>query len=117
MNNHDFVVYRNDGKNDGPKVRFDDERYLRYVPIRRPWTMCMQERLPPGAAGALLNQTHMFNDLFLLIDPQEKQMFDAIDGRRSVSEIADHAEGASPRAREFFEKLWWFDQVVFDTSA
>ena len=43
----------------------------------------------PGAAGVLLNQTHLFHDLFLFIDAQEKRMFEAIDGRRSISEIVD----------------------------
>jgi hypothetical protein len=118
MTNHDLVVHRSDVNNDGLKVGFDDERYLRYVPIRRAWTMCVQERLPPGTAGVLLNQTHLFDDLFLFIDAQEKRMFEAIDGRRSISEIVDKVKekGASALARVFFEKLWWYDQVVFDTS-
>ena len=118
MNNHSLVVHRSDMKKYGFKVRFDDEHCLRYVPIRLPWTTCIQERLPAGAAGVLLNQTHLFHDLFLVIDAHEKQMFEAIDGRRSISEIVDRVEGngASPLTRVFFEKLWWYDQVVFDTS-
>ncbi len=116
MSNHSFVVYRNDVKNDA-KVRFDDEGYLRYVPIRLPWTICVQERLPPGAAGVLINQTHLFTDLYLLIDPQLKQMYDAIDGHRSIGEIVEQVQGSSSRAREFFEHLWWYDQVVFATKA
>jgi len=115
MSNHNFVVHRSDVNNDGSRVRFDDEHYLHYVPIRLPWTVCVQERLPAGAAGVLLNQTHLFHDLYLVIDEQEKRMFEAIDGRRSISEIVDSVkkEGTS---RHFFEKLWWYDQVVFDTS-
>ena len=116
LTNHDFVAHHNEVNPDDVKVRFDDERYLRYVPIRRPWTICVQERLPDGAAGALLNQTHLFNDLYLLINPTDKQMYDAIDGRRSVAEIVAGVEGASAQARNFFEELWWYDQVVFDTS-
>src|SRR5215213_8921561 len=115
MTNHDFVVRGSDAKNDG-KVRFDDEQHSRYVPIRRAWTMCTKEQLPPGAAGVLLNQTHLFTDLFLPIGEPEKQMYDAIDGRRSISEIVETVNGASPLARDFFEKLWWYDQVVFDIS-
>ena len=111
MTNHDFVVRAN---SDNAKIRFNDERYLQYVPIRRTWTMCVQERLPPGAAGALVNQTHLFHDLFLLIDEQEKQMYDAINGKRSIAEIVDQTTGKEPAA--FFEKLWQYDQVVFDTS-
>ena len=116
MTNHDFVVHRSDVKDDGFKVRFDDESYMRYVPIRRAWTMCVEERLPPGAAGVLWNQTHMFQDLFLFVDEQEKRMFDAIDGRRSISEILEKVKEKGASLALFFEKLWWYDQVVFDTS-
>ena len=115
MTNHDFVVQRNDAKNDG-KVHFDDDQHLRYVPVRRAWTMCVKDQLPPGAAGILLNQTHMFTDLFLPIREPEKQIYDAIDGRRSISEIVETVNGELSLARGFFEKLWWYDQVVFDTS-
>jgi len=116
MANHSFITYRNDMNNDGAKMSFDDERYLRYVPVRLPWTMCLQDQIPPGAAGALVNQTHLFNDLFILINEKEKQIYEAIDGRRNVAEIVEKVEGFSPLAREFFEKLWRYDQVVFDTS-
>jgi SAM-dependent methyltransferase len=116
MTNHDFIAYRSDANNQRPEVNFDNESYLRYVPIRRPWTICVQERLPPGVVGALLNQTHLFDDLFLFIDEQEKEMFDAIEGRSSIAEIVANVEGAGPRASQFFDKLWWYDQVVFDTS-
>ena len=114
ITNHDFLVHRSEID----KVRFDDDLYLRYVPIRRAWTTCVEERLPAGAAGVLLNQTHLFNDLFLPIDAQEKQLYEAIDGHRRISEIVDSVndDGAPSHARQFFEKLWWYDQVVFDAS-
>ena len=116
MSNHDFIAYRSDANVEEARVRFDDESYLRYVPIRRSWTICVQERLPPGVAGALLNQTHVFDDLYVFIDEREKRMFEAIDGRRSVEEIVENVEGSAGRAAQFFDKLWWYDQVVFDTS-
>jgi hypothetical protein len=115
MANHSFVVHRDD-MNGAARFHFDEDLYLRYVPIRLPWTTCIEERLPPGAAGVLVNQTHLFNDLFMIIDPQEKQMLDAIDGRRSIENIVEEVEDSAPRARKFFEKLWRYDQVVFDTS-
>jgi SAM-dependent methyltransferase len=111
ITNHDFIAHRSDQ----PPVRFDDDRFRRYVPIRRAWTTCIQDRLPPGVAGALLNQTHLFDDLFIFVDEQEKRFYQAIDGRRSIAEIVD-GEKDTAQAREFFEKLWWYDQVVFDTS-
>ncbi|HKP82071.1 MAG TPA: methyltransferase [Pyrinomonadaceae bacterium] len=116
MANHSFIAYRSDMNNDCAKISFEDERYLRYVPVRLPWTMCLQDQIPPGAAGALVNRTHLFDDLFILINEKEKQIYEAIDGRRSVAEIVEKVEGASPLAHEFFEKLWRYDQVVFDTT-
>ena len=113
MANHSFVVHP---RNDVAKVNFNEKLYLRYIPVRMPWTTCIEERLPPGAAGVLVNQTHLFNDLFLIIDPQEKQMLDAIDGRRSIGAIVKEVSGSAPHARDFFERLWHYDQIVFDTS-
>jgi len=48
----------------------------------------------------------------------EKRMFDAIDGHANIADILDHAGGdnVTSRARSLFEKLWWYDQVVFDAS-
>jgi SAM-dependent methyltransferase len=115
MTIHSLVVHRSDVNNEGLKVRFDDERYLRYVPIRLPWTIFDQEGLPAGVSGVLWNQTHLFDDLFLVIDAREKQMFEAIDGRRSISEILKEVK-VKETSPLFFKKLWWYDQVVFDTS-
>nr|AIF34064.1 putative methyltransferase type 12 [uncultured bacterium] len=115
MTNHDFLVYRNDGKNE-VRINFDGEQYVRYVPIRRAWTMCVQDQLPPGAAGVLVNQTHLFNDLFVPVNEQEKQVYEAIDGRRNIAEIVETVKYSSPFARDFFEKLWRYDQVVFNLS-
>jgi hypothetical protein len=118
MINHDIVVHPGDAEKDGLKVRFDDDRCLQYVPVRRAWTTCVQNRVPPGAAGVLVNQTNMFPDIFLPVNALEKRMYDAIDGNRSISEIVEEVNDpeASSRARSFFEKLWWYDQTVFDTS-
>jgi len=111
MANHSFVAHRND--HNVARITFDDERYLRYVPIRLPWTMCVKEGVPPGFAGALVNQTHIFDDLYILVNEEENRLWEAIDGSRSIAEIAESLPGA---AREFFEKLYWYDQIVFDTS-
>ena len=101
-------------------MRFDDERnWSGYVPVRLPGTLCIQERLPPGAAAVLLSRYHSSPDLILPIDTVEKRMFEAIDGRRSIAQIAVLASGrdAQSRARAFFEQLWWFDQIVVGASA
>jgi SAM-dependent methyltransferase len=117
MGNHSFVAYRDDADLAPHKFRFDGDDLLRYVPIRLPWTTCMQQSLPPGYAGVLVNQTHTFQDLFLMINAREKQIFNAIDGRRNVAEIIEAVnQSDSNLVREYFETLWRHDQVVFDTS-
>ena len=115
---HSVIISRSDSNEAGGKVRFNDPRWPQYVPVRLPGTLCVQDRLPEGAAGVLLSRYHTFPDLVLVIDAQEKRMFDAIDGRRSIAELVKSAGGLEQlsRARDFFEKLFWYDQVVFDAS-
>ena len=118
MGAHSVVVSRDDRPEDtGVKVGFDDERWSGFVPIRAAYTLCVEERLPQGAAAVLLNRSHQHRDLLLTITAPEKRMFDAIDGQRTIAEIAIRAglESAADCAKSFFEKLWRYDQVVFDT--
>jgi hypothetical protein len=42
---------------------FSGEGWQRYVPIRVPDTIAVEERLPPGAAAVLLNRTHPCPDI------------------------------------------------------
>jgi len=86
-------------------------------------TVCVQDRLPPDAAALLINRTHTYKDLFLPISPTEKQLFDGIDGARKISEIVERTQSSShptrnlDLARTFFERLWFYDEVVFDSSS
>jgi hypothetical protein len=122
MVRHSIVACRNDNPGGSQPVSFSDDVWLGYVPIRMPDTICVRDRLPPGAVGVLINQSHTFRDLFLPIDSTEQLLFDAIDAHRSIEEIVERtlvsSQIAAPidLAGRFFEKLWWHDQVVFDTS-
>ena len=122
MVRHSVVVYRSDGTDGTGRVSFEGDAWLGYVPIRMSDTICVQERLPQGAAGVLINQAHTYKDLLLPISAPEKRLFDAIDGKRCLGEIVEHASSfpssQSPleMARSFFERLWRYDQTVFDTS-
>ena len=70
----------------------------------------------------LINQTHTYRDLFMAIDSTEMRLFDAIDGSRSIGGIVERTlpsaqtKSQLDMARTFFEKLWWYDQMVFDAS-
>jgi SAM-dependent methyltransferase len=121
MVRHSATAYRDDEPT-AQRVEFVGENWLRYLPIRLPETICVQERLPPGAAGVLINQAHTYRDLYLPISAAEKRLFDAIDGNRSIGDIVERELQSSPKAssfevaRVFFERLWCYDQVVFDAS-
>ena len=122
MRGHSIVAYRSDVNRTGVKFPFDDDRWPSYIPLRLPTTICVQERLPAGAAGVLINQTHFYTDLIMPIDPTEKRLFDAIDGNRSIGDImkkifpSSQAKSQLEITRNFFEKLWCYDQIVFDAS-
>jgi hypothetical protein len=115
MIRHSAVAYRDDAPGDLQRISFTGEAWLGYVPIRMPDTICVQERLPPGAVAVLINPTHTYTDLFLPIDAQQKKLFDAIDGERTISDISQE-HGHFDTARVLFERLWQHDQVVFDAS-
>lgn len=117
MVRHSVVVYRNDSPRDSQIVNFAAEEWRRYVPIRTPDTICVQKWLPPGAAAVLINQSHTYRDLFIPIDVAEKLLFDAIDGSLCIGDISSKQESRLDIARAFFERLWWYDQVVFDATA
>jgi SAM-dependent methyltransferase len=115
MATHSVVAYRDDRPEGTPQPGFSGDAWLHYVPIRQPDTVCVQQRLPPGAAAVLINRTHPYTDIYLPISAQHKSWFDAIDGQRGIGGIvADSAQHGA--ARELFEALWWHDQIVFDMS-
>jgi SAM-dependent methyltransferase len=122
MVRHSAVVYHNDRSAQNQQIDFARDGWLDYVPIRMADTVCVLERLPPGAAAVLINRGHTFRDIILPISAIEKRFFDAIDGKLSIAEIV-HAVAASPEeagianlACDFFNQLWWQDQILFATS-
>ena len=122
MARHSVIVYRDDCSGVSQPITFTGDAWLQYVPIRMSETICVQERLPPGAAAVLINRNHTYTDLLVTIGSTEKRLFDAIDGNRTIGDILNKTTPSSQvqsqrdMARTFFERLWWHDQVVFDAS-
>lgn len=115
MVRHAAVAYRKDRPAQAAPVDFDGEAWLGYIPIRLPDTLAVRERLPPGAVAVLINRNHTFNDLYLPIDARQQRLLGLVDGTRTIAEIC--REPAERKlARSFFQQLWRWDQVVFDTS-
>ena len=119
MVSHSFIAYRDDRPDESQPITFAGSGWRGYVPIELPWTVCVRERLPPGSVAVLINRAHTFTDLILPVDAFEDQLLGAIDGKRTLSEIIQSATQRGVDERRvvrFFERLWQYDQVVFDAS-
>ena len=122
MSRHSAVVYRDDCQRSLHDVSFGGDAWIGYLPIRVSDTVCVQDRMPAEAAAVLINRAHPYKDLFLAISAKTKKLFDAIDGLSTIAEIAEMTSSFSDReshlcaTRNFFEQLWWHDQVVFDVG-
>jgi hypothetical protein len=118
---HSLIAYRDDVQ-PLPAIDLCCDAWNGYVPIRMPDTICLEESLPDDAAGVLINRTHTYRDIYLPIRAAEKRMFDAIDGNRTVSEVAARTVPSARKpqqmeiTRSFFGRLWQYDQIVFDAS-
>ena len=115
MLRHSLIVYREDATSN-PMPSFVGNDWLDYVPIRLPETISVEEKLPPSAAGVLINQKHTDKDLYLPINATEKRMFEGIGGENTIRKIREVEQADQKLARAFFEQLWWHDEIVFDTS-
>ena len=53
MTQHSLVAYRSDRSKKAQPIRFADDQWRNYVPIRLPWTICVRDRAPPGSVAVL----------------------------------------------------------------
>ena len=114
MMRHSVIAYRDDDAG-VPRISFDDDGWLGYIPIRGPDTVTVRERLPPGVAAILINRAHSHTDILLPVYPHETRLLAAIDGEGTIREMLA-SEAERDAARSLFERLWWHDQVVFDAA-
>jgi SAM-dependent methyltransferase len=118
MTQHRVIAYRGDWSSGGQGIHFTGEEWREYVPVRLPWALCIRERVPAGSVAVLLNPTHQHRDLVLPINSAQNHLLGQVDGQRKLGEIVEacgSSEGAR-RALAFFQQLWWYDQIVFDSS-
>ena len=119
MVRHSVIAYRKDSAGSSELISFAGDAWLNYVPVRMPDTVCVRERLPPGAVAVLISQSHTCRDIHMPIDAIQIRLLDAIDGERSIGGTVDKTLAESDEAsrldiaRAFFERLWWHDQAVF----
>jgi SAM-dependent methyltransferase len=113
---HSFVAYRGDRPAESQPIHFTGEQWRTYVPIRLPWTVCARDRVPPGSVAVLLNRAHRHPDLVLPMNAAQHRLFNEIDGRRTLGEIARNSGKDQSHTLELFQRLWQYDQIVFDAS-
>ncbi len=118
MTRHSFIAYRDDQPGESQPIHFDGHRWLNYIPVSLPWTMCVRERVPPGSVAVLVNRAHTYADLALPVTAVEDRFLSAIDGKRSIAEIAriTTEAGDEYQVASFFLRLWQHDQIVFDAT-
>ena len=120
MLRHSVVAYRDDGGGAACQLDFAGTAWRRYVPMRMPDTIGVEQNLPRGAAAVLINRNHTYRDIYLPIDAKAKRLFDRIDGQRTISDLAGSdlaGQGEQVEiARVLFERLHWHDQIAVDAS-
>ncbi len=115
MLRHSAVVYHADLPEPARAIDFGGDGWFDCIPIPVSGTIVVEERLPAGAAAVLINRAHTQTDIYLPIDINQKRLFDTIDSERSIRDLVGD-RGDLPAARTLFERLWQYDQVVFDAS-
>lgn len=113
---HSLIAYGRHASEGKTRIEFDGVEWPSYVPLRLPSTIVVRERQPPGATAVLLNQAHTYPDLILPVNAIELKMVEATDGRRTIGAIAELIGADAECARSLFERLWWYDEMVFDVS-
>jgi SAM-dependent methyltransferase len=109
MTRHTAIAFADDDPTSGV-LDFSDPAVGRWVPVLEPTAIAVEDRLPPGAAAALINRAHTDTDLVLFADRRRHEIFRSIDGDRTIGQLG-------PDAGAFVERLWRHDLVVLDTTA
>ena len=114
---HSAICYHDDSPGPAQPVQFEGDDWLSYIPHRLPRTIVVEERLPPGAAAVLINQSHTYPDIYLPIIQIEKRLVAAIDGERTIVQIMSQtAVKQQAQVRKLFQELWWYDQISLEIS-
>lgn len=106
---HDLIAYRDDSSLPDPALRWNDESWREFVPIRPAPVVVVEDRLPDGVAAVLINRAHTDRDLVFFADTATRRAFEAIDGSTPLGAI----DGATA---DMFRRLWLHDLVVIDAS-
>ena len=109
MTRHSLIAYRADSPLPAQPIRWDDDAWRSFVPIRPTTVTLVEERLPPGVAGVMINRAHTDRDLVCFLDTEERRVVEQLDDERPLGDM----RGASA---DLFRRLWWHDLVMIDVT-
>lgn len=95
-----------------PELDFTGPEASGWRPIVVPTAIAVEDRLPPGAAAALLNRAHVDTDLVLFVDRAHLDAFRAMDGTRTIGELSEHGGDMGG----FVRRLWHHDLVAIGAT-
>lgn len=108
MTTHSLIAFAV-GDETAAQLDFTGSDVASWVPVQVPTAVVVRERLPPGAAAALLNSAHTSTDLVMFAGEEELAVFEAIDGERCIGDLG---RDAAP----IVERLYRHDLVVIDAT-
>lgn len=104
---HTFIASRGDRPQS--QINWASNDWQQCVPIRTRGVSVVTEGLPAGALAGLQQRGHLFPVPTVLLNNQNIDMYQAIDQQVPLGELAKK----HPQTRDFFKRLWDFDQVFF----
>jgi SAM-dependent methyltransferase len=107
MTRHTVIAF-DSGDSTSGMIDFTDPAIGAWVPVPVTTAVAVGERLPEGAAAALINRAHTDIDLVLFVNGRENEVFASVDGKHSIADL-----GASV---DLVERLWRHDLVVIDST-
>ena len=110
MRRHTLIAHRGDSPLPEPPIRWDDDAWGHFVPIRPATAVIVEERLPQGVAAVLINRAHIDRDLVYFADADTRRVFEAIDGSTPAGSISGATAG-------LLRRLWLHDLVMIDASS
>ncbi len=117
INKHFVIACRDDRPEDSYRIRFDNDDWRNYVPMRTANGAVQRTNDRPDIAGKLVCSAH---DPYVLrpgLPPVSVHLYQLMDQKRTLGEIAAASrlpdDMKDDRTRDLFETLWKYDQVAF----
>jgi hypothetical protein len=109
MTRHSLIAQRDDSLLPSRPIDWDGDTWRHHVALMPSTVVVVEDRLPSGMAGAVINRAHIDPDLVCFLTADELAVFSTIDGTTSLGEIP----GASS---PLLQRLWLHDLVLIDAS-